>query len=313
MTKDLTNIIKDGFELWKKNLILGAPPLLNCIISSVLGFGFLMIMLFAVLGFGFGTGFFENFENFENINDLIGPLITISIIGGVILFFMVVIIMLINSFFTAGLIGMSKEAIETGKTEISTMIECGKRKFMSLFFADLIVAAIIFLPVILIGIISLILLASGHIDTYNFIDNSPESAVYLIMLFFVITLVWFLYALIPGIILAVVNYAVVISDTGAVEGVKTAFRFFMDHKTDVFLMWLIIMVIGLVFGAVYFMIYMVLNFIPLIGAIFSFIFQIIFYAFMAVVVTPLTALWWSWLYLDREGMCDKYSEFSGKI
>jgi hypothetical protein len=297
MTKNLTGILTDGFELWKKNLIMGVPPLLSMLVQFVLWFVVVIIMLFALLGGGIGAGLFSgDIENIDALIASLGAAITVILL---VLLFAIIITMLIGAFFTAGLIGMAKEAIETGKTEFSTMIEVGKRKFISLFFANLIVAAILLLPLIILGIIFLILMAMGY---GSGIDSSNADAVILssFLLIFLIFMLWVVYAMILGIILAVVNYAVVISDTGAVEGVKAGFRFFMNHKPDVFSMWLMILCISLVFGIVYSAIYMVFNFIPLIGGIFAFVWQMIFYAFIAVVITPLTALWWSFLYMDRK-------------
>jgi len=299
MAKNLKDILTEGFELWRNNLIMGAPPLLNMLIQFVLWIVIVMVIVFAVLGAGVGLGAGLFLEDIENINDLIPSLGAAIIIIFLLMLVMIIISILIDAFFTAGLIGMAKEAVETGKTQFSTMVECGKRKFISLFFANLILAIIVFLPIIIAAIILLILLAGGYSSGVDY-SNIDAIIVSSFILFFVIFMLWILYAIILGIIFAVVNYAVVISDTGAVEGVKAGFRFFMNHKLDVFLMWLIILCISLVCGIIYFAIYMMFNFIPFIGGIFAFVWQMIFYAFIAVVITPLTAVWWSWLYIDRE-------------
>lgn len=63
----------------------------------------------------------------------------------------VILAMLISAFFTAGAISMAKEATETGKTCMSDMKEYGRRKFISLLFADIIVGLIT-----LVGLVFLI-------------------------------------------------------------------------------------------------------------------------------------------------------------
>ncbi|ODS39000.1 MAG: hypothetical protein A7316_06410 [Candidatus Altiarchaeales archaeon WOR_SM1_86-2] len=305
MKKDLTEILTDGFELWRNNLILGVPPLLSWIIQLVLGITIIVVMVFAVLGVGFGTGLF--LEDFENIDAIIGSLGSIVIIVVLLILFVVIITLLIDAFFMAGLIGMVKEAIETGKTEFETMVEYGKRKFISLFLANLMVTIIILLPLIIIGIIFLILFA-GSIGGVADYSGGAETVVYSFLLFFVVMILWMLYALIISIVLAVVNYAVVISDTGAIGGIKAAYRFFMNHMSDVILMWLIILGISIVCVIVYLAVEIPLSFIPLIGSIIGFLVEMIFYAFIAFVLTPLIALWWSWLYMDREQLLQTKTE-----
>jgi len=53
-----------------------------------------------------------------------------------------ILAMLISAFFTAGAIGMAKVATQTGKTSMSDMKDYGRRKFISLLFADIIVGFI---------------------------------------------------------------------------------------------------------------------------------------------------------------------------
>lgn len=43
----------------------------------------------------------------------------------------VILVLLISAFFTAGAIGMAKEATETGRTNLSDMMDYGRRKFIS--------------------------------------------------------------------------------------------------------------------------------------------------------------------------------------
>jgi len=296
MNGNLTDILKEGFELWKNNPVLGIPPLLSWIIRYGLWFIAGIVIMFAVLGVGLGAVSLS--ENIENINALIQSLGAAAVFIFLIAAFLIVITLLIDAFFKAGLIGMSKEAIETGKTEISTMVECGKRKFIPVFFANLIILILSLLPLIITGIIFLILIASGAASIESFSDAEIVKYTFLFLLLLAIFLLWILYATVIDIIFAVAIYAVVISDTGALEGLKAGFRFFMKNKLDVFLMWLIILCISFVFGSIYYMIQMFLSFIPIIGAVIGFVLWVVFYVFMAAVFTPITALWWSRIYMD---------------
>ena len=295
MNGNLTDILKEGFELWKNNPVLGIPPLLGWIIQYGLWFIAGIIIMFAVLGVGLGAVSLS--ENIENINALIQSLGAAAVFIFLVAAFLIVITLLIDAFFKAGLIGMSKESIETGKTEISTMVECGKRKFIPVFFANLIILILSLLPLIITGIIFLILIASGAASIESFGDAEIVKYTFLFLLLLAIILLWILYATVIDIIFAVAIYAVVISDTGALEGLKAGFRFFMRNKLDVFLMWLIILCISFVFGSIYYMIQMFLSFIPIIGAIIGFVLWVVFYVFMAAVFAPITALWWSRIYM----------------
>lgn len=297
MAKNLTNILKDSFELWRKNLILGVPPVLNMLLQFVIWFAFVIVILVAVIGFGLGA--ISLLENIENINTLIESLGAVIVIWTLPVLLVILISMLIDAFFMAGLIGMAKEAIETGKTEFSTMIDCGKKKFISLFFANLIVTVIALLPLILFGVIFLILIAAGYGSGFDYTNIGPVLLSSL-LLFILLFMLWIIYMIIIGIIFAVVNYTVVISDAGAVEGVKLGFKFFMSHKQDVFLMWLIILCISLALTGAYLIIHTMFSLIPVIGRIFAFILQVLFSLFMAAAFTPITAVWWSMLYMDRE-------------
>jgi flagellar biosynthesis protein FlhB len=56
--------------------------------------------------------------------------------------------MVIDAFFWAGAIGMAKEATETGQTNLSHMVEYGKRKYLSLFVTKLIIGLLAFVGVV---------------------------------------------------------------------------------------------------------------------------------------------------------------------
>ena len=91
------------------------------------------------------------------------------------------------------------------------------------------------------------------------------------------------YIAIISIIFALPRYAVVIDDVGAIRGVKKGFENFMRNKVVVFLLWLIVLVVGIISAS--------LGAIPYIGWLISIILSVI-------VIEPLTVIWWSRLYLS---------------
>ena len=101
-----------------------------------------------------------------------------------------------------------------------------------------------------------------------------------------------IYALIISIIFALTRYAVVIEDLRAVEGVKTAFKRFLENKLDVFLMWLIVSIIGV---GISFAANLFGNLINLLSGVA--VGSLISIIVLLVVVLPLTVVWWSGFYL----------------
>ncbi len=204
-------------------------------------------------------------------------------------FITVILVMLINAFFTAGAIGMAKEATERGRTSLSDMVEYGRRKFISLLFANIIVG--------LIALAGLVFLIPGityiyilHIPDIKALSAQPEfmPAMAILGLGIVIMV---LYMLIISMVFALPPYAVVIDDLGAIEGVKSGFKSFMSHKLDVFLLWLVVLVmlvVSIIAG------FVLLSAVPFVGWLLDI-------AVSLVVIQPLTVIWWSRLYLSMQG------------
>ena len=190
----------------------------------------------------------------------------------------VILVLLINAFFAAGAIGMAKEATETGSTNLSDMKGYGKRKFISLLFADIIVG--------LIALIGFVFLIPGIVYALPVITTSPEPTPEIFMpafaIFMIGILIMSIYGIIVSIMFALPRYSVVIDDLGAVEGVKKGFNIFRKHKLDVFLLWLVAVVIIIVVS-------IILRLIPFTGLFFNVVVSVI-------VIQPLIVIWWSRFY-----------------
>ncbi|RCV63244.1 hypothetical protein C5S53_14945 [Methanophagales archaeon] len=207
----------------------------------------------------------------SQLNQSIGLIMAAVIIA-------VVLGLLINAFFSAGAIGMAKEATETGRTSLSDMKGYGKRKFISLLFADIIVA--------LIALIGFVFLIPGIVYALPIITTSSEPAPNAILLATIMLglLCMFIYMLIVTILFALTRYSVVIDDLGAIEAVKNGFNMFMKNKLDVFLLWLVALVIAIVVS-------IILSVIPYIGPFLNIVVSVI-------VIQPLIVIWWSRFYLS---------------
>jgi len=301
---EIGKVLGEGFDIWKRNLNICLP------------FVFSMLLSFIFVIFTFGAALLvatpSLFRLLEKLpqesqfpqahtptplpTEVVSQIISefarnwvILLVAGII---SAIILLFINAYFVAGAIGMAKEAHLRGKTSLSDMVYYGGKKFLSLLGADIIVGLIS-----LLGLIFLIPSIVFILPYLPYITPSPDAAPRELMLtFFVLLLIgivlFAIYALIISIVLALTRYAVVIEDLRAVEGVKTAFKRFLEHKLDVFLMWLIVTIIGVgisiaadLFG----------NFINLLSGVA--VGSLIGIIVSLVVVQPLTVVWWSGFYL----------------
>ena len=272
-------IIKDGYKTWKNNLILCIPIILGGLLSAIMA-GIILVVSFLSL-------FWPLIENIisdptsmasSEFYSQLYSIITSNLISIIGVFIIIVIIVgLIFSFFYSGAVGMSKEAILNGKTNLSHMWDYGKKKYLDYFFASIIVGLITLIGIIFLipGILSL---SEIGISGLNF-SSQNINAYFPLIIGFVIMI---LYMLILSIIFALVSYTIVIDDLSAIEGVKKAFRVFRNNKLNVFLIWLIVLVINFLFGLI--------GIIPIIGGILSLIVTFL-------IAVPLTTIWWSKFYL----------------
>jgi hypothetical protein len=279
MTEDLGTTIRDGFETWKKNLSICLPFVFSWILTSIVVLVILGVAVLATL-----PALVSNLDALDELPpELIFqqlPLLFQNL--GIILIAVAIAIlvsMVIDAFFWAGAIGMAKEAIETGHTDLSQMIDYGKRKYVSIFVTNIIIGLLS-----LVGLVFLIPSILAILPKLSRLSALPESEVVtLIALFGVGFLAFILYTIIISILFALPRYVVVINDVGAVDGIKTGFTCFLRNKLAVFLLWLVIVAVNILATA--------LGALPYIGGI-------VMLVLLLVVVLPLTVIWWSRLYLS---------------
>lgn len=287
MVEDTGKIISNGIETYTNNLNLCIPIVINAFVTGllavfVLGFGLLYI---------FGSSLNSSLSSLENaaspqeVAFIILPLVTqhlSELVVLVLIYFAVA--SFFQSFFVAGAIGMTQKATETGKTDLSTMVEAGKKNVVALYFAEILVGLLS-----LAGIVFIVPGAMKTDFTQIFSPEKPEGILLLIGGFFL----WVIYMVILNLVLSVFTYAIVIEKLGPIDGIRAGFEFFNNHKSDVFMLWLVIGVIVIVFS----IFGELIGQIPVISFIWSFInmFVSIF------VIPPLTILWWVRLYMTGTG------------
>lgn len=284
MTEELGGILSNGFETWKKNLVICLPFVFSLILTFIVAIIILGGALLVAVGPLLPSLMPHLTDSVEIPPEVIQQLLpqilpSLGIIIAAVIITMI-LVLLIGSFFTAGAIGMAKEATENGGTSLSDMTDYGIRKYLSLLFANIIVGLILLAGVVFL-IPGVLYLLPATTSSGTPLDVTNTAAFVLLGLGFLIMI---LYMLIVSFILALPPYAVVIDDLGAVEGVKKGFSFFMAHKVDVFLLWLVVLVIA---GVASF----ILGTIPYLG-------QWLSMAVSVLIIQPLSIIWWSRLYLS---------------
>jgi len=287
MVEELGSVLRNGFETWKKNLIIALPFLFSLVltlIAALVILGAAILIIFGSLFASLLPAVTEPGEIPPEVIEQLWPQILqhLDVLAGAIIV-MAILVLLINSFFTAGAIGMAKEATVQGKTTLAAMTTYGKRKFLSLLGANVIVGLIALAGVVFLipGVLSLLPAVS---TSPPFSSGGGDAAAFAALGIGIFLLL--MYLLLVSIIFAVTPYAVVLDDLRAVDGVKRGFQFFRAHKRDVFLLWLVVLVLAIAAS-------MLLGAIPSIG-------QMLSMAVSVAVIEPLSVIWWSRVYLSEK-------------
>jgi hypothetical protein len=279
MAEELSKIISNGIDTYTKNLNLCVPFVLNMIISGIVAgiifiIGFLLLFGSAISDLRTADAPEAFFHSIASIASKHIPEIALLIISTFL------IIMLIISFFESGAIGMARQALETGRAPVSTMVEAGKKNFVNLFLADILV--------LLVALAGVVFIVPG-IKNFDFNQPSTSAGLLLTGGF----LLWMVYLLIISAVLSVFRYALVIESLGPVDGILAGINFFKKNMFDVVI--LIVVTIGI--SIVFAIIDQVINLIPLINMIWFFISLMI----SICVLNPLMTIWWVRLYMTRTG------------
>ena len=288
MSEDIGTIINKGFGTWSRNLSISLPFVLNFGINGLLALISLVVFLAVFVmpdlsSMGLDPANILPEQLFSILSSVVIDHMMLIIAGFVII---MVLMMFIQSYFMAGVIGMSKVAIETGDVHLNDMFFYGNKNVVNLFLTSILLALIMFAGIIFV------VPAVLAVDDFNVVLSNPEETIS--SFFFVIGfLVWVLYVLIASIILSIVNYTLVVEDLDPISALETGFRFFMGNKLDVFFMWLILISISVFVG----IIGEVISLVPVLSTIWIFTDIVISIA----VIPPLTTVWWTRLYLGRTG------------
>lgn len=285
--ESINELLGRGFSLWRHNLNLCIPHLLGFLFSMMALFAGLMAVIFSgmlPLESLNETALYDvqDMQDMQMLSDqmeeyLAGMQSSDLMQIGLAILAIFVLVALVDAFFAAGAIGMARQALEKGRSDTSAMWSAGKRHFLGLFLAELLMTLII-----LIGMAFLLLLLAADLESRGLL----AVALALIALF---------YALALTIILSTLPYALVLEGLSPVRALFASLDFFRYNKFDVAVLWLVVVALSLA--------------LQMVGGAFSTgdagqgrPLSAITGMISLLVLAPLSNLWWTGLYMSRKGM-----------
>jgi len=256
MYEDIGRLLGKGFETWRNNLRLCVPFLLN-VVLSILALIPIIVALALVLYPAFSSLNISANQSSTGLSsanlssegsypadlstDQILSLVTdnlATLIPAFVIF--IVLELLISAFFTSGAIGMAKQATKEGKTSLGTMWSSGRKNVLQMLIASILITIIT-----LAGAVFLLpaILALPSIMDSSIMSNPASLGIVVLGVILLI-----IYGLAVSMILSAVPYALVVDGLGAVQAIRAGVNFFMYNKSDVFMLWLIVIAIGIGMG-----------------------------------------------------------------
>ena len=288
--EEIGAMIGKGFAVWRDNLNLCIPFVLSIFVSMLILVPFLAAFFLTSLPMESmnATLLLQNDEDMQELlaqmQGSLGSLAMDKILQIAVLFLVLVVLLsLVNAFFTAGAIGMARQALDNGKSDTSAMWSAGKKYFFNMFLATLLMGLLT-----LAGLVFLLpALAQGTLS----LQADPEA----MGLLAVGLLLFILYVLVLSVILVTTPYVLVVQGLGPVQAVLASTNFFRYNKFDVVILWLVVAALSL--G------------LQMIGGAFSTgggaggePLSAITGIVNLLVLAPLSNLWWTRLYMNRKGM-----------
>ena len=287
--EEIGEMIGKGFGVWRSNLNLCIPFLLSIFVSMLIFVPFLMAFFMTFLSLeSMNVASLQNVEYMQELQaqmqEYLGSLEIDKILQLAALFFaLVVLLSLVNAFFTAGAIGMARQALEKGKSDTGTMWSAGKKHFFNMFLATLLMG--------LLTLAGLIFLLPALAQGPQSLQADPQ----VMGLIAVGLLLFILYALALSMILVAVPYALVVEGLRPVQAILAAIKFFRYNKFDVVILWLVVAALSM--G------------LQMIGGAFSTgggtggePLSAITGIANLLILAPLSNIWWTRLYMNRRGM-----------
>ena len=285
--ESINELLGRGFSLWRDNLNLCIPHLLGFLFSMMALFaGLMAVILSGILPLESlnetALNDVQDMQDMQMLSDqmegyLAGLQSSDLMQIGLAILAIFVLVALVDAFFAAGAVGMARQALEKGRSDTSAMWSAGKRHFLSMFLAELLMTLII-----LMGMALLLPLLAADLESPGLL----AVALVVIALFYTLALT---------IILSTLPYALVLEGLSPVRALFASVDFFRYNKFDVAVLWLVVVALSLA--------------LQMVGGAFSTgdagqgrPLSAITGMISLLVLAPLSNLWWTGLYMSRKGM-----------
>ncbi len=261
--------MREGWSTWRRNLRITTPVVLQQIFSLVM-----LALIFGYMLANLVDGLPENANYMTILLETPSLLFDVSRIFIYAFAYYVIASTIVNSFFIPGSIGMALKATRSIKTDFRDIATYGKDYYTRILLSNVIINTITFM-----GVIALIPGLSAAEESFDSL-----------MLLAYGLLIWGFYIFMISIAFSMVKYAIVIEDTRVIEGFRRGLYFFKTYFLDVFIIWLIVLIMTVLMNVV------------VIPMSFSEYTQVVGYGIgtiLTIVIMALTIVWFTRLYLDR--------------
>lgn len=264
--ENIGELIRKGFGIWRENQNLSLPFLYSLITWILIVISFILVIDVAHIPLAITDAYKYWGLSWQEL-----------LPGWILLLTAIFIIWLIGLFFNAGAIGMAKQALKEGRSDLSSMWSAAKKHVWNMFLLRVLNGLIMGLAMLVSLILFSLLPGMEQLEAFTMILDSPEMLGTLLAAAIV-----FILCLVLMAALTPTAYVLVLKDLGPVAALKVGIGFFRENKADVLVLWI-------VSGALYWAV-------QIIGA------GLIAIPVQQLVLAPLTNLWWTRLYMIRNGL-----------
>lgn len=277
MADTLGTIITKGWEDFKANPILIVPGILTFLVIYIYLFA-LMFSIFPdiMTALSMTGSAYVDPAIIESMVDSFnyGRLMFVTFAG-------LLFILVFSSFITAGLIGMAKETVDTGKTKLGDFVSYGAKYFFKTLFVTIILGIILSIPIIILTVLFLVIIGLASIT-----GSGAAIAIILMLTLLFVLLICFI-TIVFSIVFYFPAYAIVLENYGVIDSLQKSYNLFKENKGDVIIFVLVLVVIDIAVMFVSGIVSGLLNIIPIIGLLFSTLINL----FVTSILTALMTIW----------------------
>lgn len=296
VTKEsIGSLFMRGYGTWRGNLNICIPFLLMYMARIIY-----TIIILAGVAFVVGVDIIEMLSEsmgelatiqdpqaqmavMESMRQTMTPFLSVFIAAGIVL---VLGLELIYSAFRSGAYAMVYKALQYNRTGFADMVDSVRVNTLNMYFASILRFLLIIAGIAFIVPGGVLLQLSGG-------GAGTMAEVIGWMLFLVGFIFWGFFMVFVTIALTEMDFILVAESLRPVDAIKRSYRFFVANKGDVFMVWLVLLSIGIVYSTIM----NVFSVIPFVGTVIYVIDMFV----ATVVILPLFSIWWMRLYMVRSG------------